>query len=424
MDLLALVDCENFYASCERIFRPDLKKVPIVVLSNNDGCVIARSKESKDFGIQMGAPWFKVKEDFLKSGGQVFSSNFALYGDISSRVMSVLSQMSKKIEIYSIDEAFLDLENLALESHDAANNFGVYCRNIVKQWVGIPVRIGIAPTKTLTKVASYLAKQQTHHPGIFSITNNQKDIETALKRVPIHQVWGVGRRLNKKLSDSGMKNAYDLACSNIPLIRKKYSVVLERTVRELRGERCLAMDENPAPKKQIVVSRSFANKISDLNTLSPIVNDFGVRACEKLRKEGQLCSKVGVFIRTSPFRTQDRQHQTIKFYTLHQPSDDTRDILSGIRWILPKIFRHGFCYAKAGVMLSQFTDENVLQYELFEQINGARRNNQLMKTLDKINHSSTQVNFASQSKIGFTAMRRANVSPRYTTSWFELPTVN
>ena len=372
MDLLALVDCENFYASCERIFRPDLKKVPIVVLSNNDGCVIARSKESKDFGIQMGAPWFKVKKDFLKSGGQVFSSNFALYGDISSRVMSVLSQMSKKMEIYSIDEAFLDLGNLALESHDAANDFGVYCRNIVKQWVGIPVRIGIAPTKTLTKVASYLAKQQTHHPGIFSITNNQKDIETALKRVPIHQVWGVGRRLNKKLSDSGMKNAYDLACSNIPLIRKKYSVVLERTVRELRGERCLAMDENPAPKKQIVVSRSFANKISDLNTLSPIVNDFGVRACEKLRKEGQLCSKVGVFIRTSPFRTQDRQHQ----------------------------------------------------YELFEQINGARRNNQLMKTLDKINHSSTQVNFASQSKIGFTAMRRANVSPRYTTSWFELPTVN
>ena len=174
----------------------------------------------------MGAPWFKVKEDFLKSGGQVFSSNFALYGDISSRVMNVLSQMSKKIEIYSIDEAFLDLENLALESHDAANDFGVYCRNIVKQWVGIPVRIGIAPTKTLTKVASYLAKQQTHHPGIFSITNNQKDIETALKRVPIHQVWGVGRRLNKKLSDSGMKNAYDLACSNIPLIRKKYSCLL------------------------------------------------------------------------------------------------------------------------------------------------------------------------------------------------------
>ena len=258
----------------------------------------------------------------------------------------------------------------------------------------------------------------------FIDAHNQKDIETEVKRVPIQQVWGVGRRLNKKLSNSGMKNAYDLACSNIPLIRKKYSVVLERTVRELRGERCLAMDENPAPKKQIVVSRSFANKISDLNTLSPIVNDFGVRACEKLRKEGQLCSKVGVFIRTSPFRTQDRQHQTIKFYTLHQPSDDTRDILSGIRWILPKIFRHGFCYAKAGVMLSQFTAENVLQYELFEQINGARRNNQLMKTLDKINHSSTQVNFASQSKIGFTAMRRANVSPRYTTSWFELPTVN
>ena len=419
--MFALIDCNNFYASCERVFQPHLNGKPVVILSNNDGCVIARSNEAKSLGIPMGAPAFKYKEIFQKNKVQIFSSNFTLYGDISNRVMSIISRYVPDVEIYSIDEAFLDLENLALESHDAANDFGVYCRNIVKQWVGIPVRIGIAPTKTLTKVASYLAKQQTHHPGIFSITNNQKDIETALKRVPIHQVWGVGRRLNKKLSDSGMKNAYDLACSNIPLIRKKYSVVLERTVRELRGERCLAMDENPAPKKQIVVSRSFGTRVTDLKTLRPIVSNFAVRAAEKLRNEKQKCSQVSVFVRTSPFSDHKPQHTGYKTIEFSTPTNDTRDILIAAKKALLPIFKPGYDYAKAGILLSRFSNEETKQYSLFKDPNEPKENSKFMKYIDELNAYETQIYFASQNTKKWSPMKQNMTSPKYTTSWYELP---
>lgn len=424
MSVFALVDCENFYASCERIFRPDLKYKPIVVLSSNDGCVIARSKEAKQLGIQMGVPWFKTKKNFLKHGGVFFSSNFALYGDISNRVMNILAGMANNIEIYSVDEAFLDLENMNLENSDIADEFAMHCRSLIKQWVGIPVRIGIAPTKTLTKVASYLAKEQTKRPGIFSISNNWMEIASSLKKVPLHEVWGVGRRLSKKLSGLGLRTAYDLACIDISLIRSRYSVVLERTVRELRGEACLQLDKSLDPKKQIVVSRSFSEKITRIEDLFPIVNDFGVRACEKLRKENQLCSKAGVFIRTSPFRIKDKQHSASKFFTLSSPTNDTRDILNGIRKSLPIIFRRNYPYAKSGVMLMNFSDTHVKQYSLFNADNLLKQNGRLMKTIDQINQKENLIRFASQSEVGYTAFRKTNVSPRYTTNWNELPRVN
>jgi len=233
MRLLALVDCDNFYASCERVFRPDLKQVPIVVLSNNDGCVIARSKEAKAMGIKMGIPWFKVKKSYLAQGGKVFSSNFALYGDLSKRVMSILEGMVKKIEVYSIDEAFLDLQHVQNINH--AHEFGIYCRNTIRQWVGIPVRIGIAPTKTLTKVASHVAKNTSGGMGVCCLSD-QKDIARILKTLPIKEIWGIGHNLSRQLNQLGIYSAYELMQMDIRLIRKKFSVVLERTVRELRGE--------------------------------------------------------------------------------------------------------------------------------------------------------------------------------------------
>ena len=325
MRLLALVDCDNFYASCERVFRPDLKEVPIVVLSNNDGCVIARSKEAKAMGIKMGVPWFQVKKAYLAQGGKVFSSNFALYGDLSKRVMNILDGMVKRIEVYSIDEAFLDLQHI--QNKNQAYEFGIYCRNTIRQWVGIPVRIGIAPTKTLTKVASHIAKHTNGSTGVYCL-DNQKDIAHILKMLPVREIWGIGHNLSRQLNQMGIYSAYKLMQTDIRLIRKKFSVVLERTVRELRGESCIQIEDHADPKKQIVVSRSFRGKIENLDVLKPLISNFAVRAGEKLRHEKQKCSQVSVFISTSRFNKRP-QHRGFNSFQFPYPVDDTRSILMG-----------------------------------------------------------------------------------------------
>ena len=324
MKFLALVDCDNFYASCERVFRPDLRKKPVVVLSNNDGCVIARSKEAKAMGIKMGIPWFKVKNAYLAQGGKVFSSNFALYGDLSKRVMNILDGMVKRMEVYSIDEAFLDLQHI--QQPNQAYEFGVYCRNTIRQWVGIPVRIGIAPTKTLAKVASHVAKNKRGGAGVCCLSS-KKDIAHILKAISVDEVWGVGHRLSKQLNQLGTYSAYELMQMDIRLIRKKFSIVLERTVRELRGEPCIKIEDHTDPKKQIVVSRSFRGRINNLASLKPLISNFAVRAGEKLRHEKQKCSQVSVFIRTSPFNNRKPQHTGYKAIDLFNPTNDTRDIL-------------------------------------------------------------------------------------------------
>jgi len=335
MKLLALVDCDNFYASCERVFRPDLKKTPIVVLSNNDGCVIARSKEAKAMGIKMGVPWFKVKKKYLAQGGKVFSSNFPLYGDLSKRVMNILDGMVKRIEIYSIDEAFLDLQHI--QNINQAHEFGVYCRNTIRQWVGIPVRIGIAPTKTLTKVASHIAKNANGGTGVCCLSN-QKDISRILKILPIREIWGVGHNLARQLNQLGVYSGYELVQMDIRFIRKKFSVVLERTVRELRGESCIQIDDHSEPKKQIVVSRSFRSRIKNLSALKPLISNFAVRAGEKLRQEKQKCSQISVFISTSRFNKQ-LQYRGFDSFQLPYPVDDTRSILMGANKVLNTIFK-------------------------------------------------------------------------------------
>ena len=420
MKLLALVDCDNFYASCERVFRPDLKKIPIVVLSNNDGCVIARSKEAKAMGIKMGVPWFQVKKNYLAQGGKVFSSNFPLYGDLSKRVMNILDGMVKRIEIYSIDEAFLDLQHI--QNTNQAYEFGIYCRNTIRQWVGIPVRIGIAPTKTLTKVASHIAKNTNGGTGIYCLSN-QKDISCSLKALPIREIWGVGHNLSRRLNQVGIYSAYELAQADIRFIRKKFSVVLERTVRELRGESCIRIDDHSAPKKQIVVSRSFRTKVESLSALKPLISNFAVRAGEKLRHEKQKCAQVSVFISTSKFNKQ-LQYRGFNSFQFPCPVDDTRSILMGANKALNTIFRDGYPYAKAGVLLSQFSHPTFIQKSLFEVTDQQhlKQDTNLMQTIDGLNGDQTQIYYASQCPSGSSPIQKEMVSPKYTTNWWELPT--
>ena len=420
MKLLALVDCDNFYASCERVFRPDLKKIPIVVLSNNDGCVIARSKEAKAMGIKMGVPWFQVKKNYLAQGGKVFSSNFPLYGDLSKRVMNILDGMVKRIEIYSIDEAFLDLQHI--QNTNQAYEFGIYCRNTIRQWVGIPVRIGIAPTKTLTKVASHIAKNTNGGTGIYCLSN-QKDISCSLKALPIREIWGVGHNLSRRLNQVGIYSAYELAQADIRFIRKKFSVVLERTVSELRGESCIQIDDHSAPKKQIVVSRSFRTKVESLSALKPLISNFAVRAGEKLRHEKQKCAQVSVFISTSKFNKQ-LQYRGFNSFQFPCPVDDTRSILMGANKALNTIFRDGYPYAKAGVLLSQFSHPTFIQKSLFEVTDQQhlKQDTNLMQTIDGLNGDQTQIYYASQCPSGSSPIQKGMVSPKYTTNWWELPT--
>ena len=417
----ALVDCESFYASCERVFRPDLKNIPIVVLSNNDGCVIARSTEAKKMGIAMGVPWFKVRELFLKQNGQVFSSNFTFYGDMSARVMNILEGFVPRVEIYSIDEAFLDLDSLK-ENYNLYD-FGCHIRSIVRQWTGIPVRIGIAPNKTLSKIAINEIKR-TNQPTSVMHLSNKKQIEDALKHTPVHKVWGVGRRLTNHLNNAGILTALDLANVNPRNIRKQFSVVLERTVRELKGERCLDLDDDISSKKQIVVSRSFGERVSDLKTLKPIVSNFAVRAAEKLRHERRKCSQISVFVRTSPFNQNKPQHSGIKTIELFSPTNDTRDILAATKKGLLPIFKSGYDYAKAGIILNRFSDETVRQQLLFKDPDSLKENTKFMRYIDKMNAYETQIYFASQNTKKWSPMKQNMTSPKYTTNWYQLPRVN
>ena len=418
---LALVDCESFYASCERVFRPDLKNKPIVVLSNNDGCVIAFSQEAKRIGISMGVPWFKVKKSFLSQKGQVFSSNFAFYGDMSARVMNILEGFVPKIEVYSIDEAFLDFDTL--KQHYDLYDFSCHIRSLVKQWTGIPVRIGIAPNKTLSKIAISEIKRRNIPTSVLYLSND-KEIKNALKNTPVHKIWGVGKRLNEHLTSAGINTALDLTKISPQNIRTKFSIVLERTVRELRGERCLTIENNIGSKKQIIVSRSFGERVSNFETLRPIVSNFAVRAAEKLRNEKQKCSQVSVFVKTSPFNKTKPQHAEIKTIKLFTPTNDTRDILIAAKKGLLPIFRSGYDYAKAGIILNKFSNEKTKQYSLFKDPSEPKEDMKFMNYIDQINIHETQIYFASQNTKTWSPMKQNMTSPRYTTNWYELPKVN
>ena len=426
----ALVDCNNFYASCEKLFRPDLVNTPVVVLSNNDGCVIARSREAKALGIKMGVPYFQVRELVDKHRIVVFSSNYALYADISSRVMSTLEQLAPAVEVYSIDEAFLDLTGV--EQAVSLTELGLSIRQTIQDWIGMTVCVGIAPSKTLAKLANHAAKKWHKTAGVVDLTSKERQ-RKLMALLPVSEVWGVGGKLTKRLNELGIHTALQLADASPKMLRRQFSVVIERTVAELNGESCLVLEDVVANKKEIVSSRAFSERITELIQMQQAVSEYVHRASEKLRSQHCKAKQLTVFIRTSPFsdHNQDPFYSNSATGVLVSPEDDTRDFLHLASELLKKIWKDGYRYAKAGVMLADFYYEGIEQLQLFaDTANGGvsestpayRANPALMTVLDEINHSGkAKVFFAAKGLQQDWAMKRQLLSPAYTTKWAELP---
>ncbi|MGP7732912.1 translesion error-prone DNA polymerase V subunit UmuC [Oceanimonas smirnovii] len=421
MTTYALVDCNNFYASCERLFRPDLRGRPIVVLSNNDGCVVARSAEAKAMGLKMGEPYFKIAEAYERAGGIAFSSNYALYADISSRVMQVLEQQAPAVEVYSIDEAFLDLTGVA--SAMELSEFSKQVRATIERWVGITVGVGMAPTKTLAKLANYAAKKWPATGGVVDLTAIERQ-RKLMAITPVEEVWGVGRRLTKHLTGQGMSTALDLAKMPPKLARKQFSVVLERTVMELNGIACIPWEESPAPKKQIISSRSFGDRVTEFQQMREAVCQYAARAAEKLRVEKQYCRLVQVFIRTSPFAENEPRYSNHASIELPLPSADSRDIVAAAVRGLEAIWRPDHRYQKAGVMLCDFWPPGCYQPELFDQVEERPHGQELMQVMDDINRSGRGRLFLAGEGISKEwKMKRSRLSPAYTTRVGDIPVV-
>ena len=417
--MFALVDVNSFYASCERVFRPDLEGKPIVVVSNNDGCIISLSREAKQFGIKMGEPYFKFKEKLYPSKVYVFSSNYALYADLSSRVMQTLTDLAPAIEIYSIDEAFVNVSGvshcLSLEA------FGHQMRTEVLKNTGLNVGVGIAPTKTLAKLANYAAKRWASTGGVVDLSGRERQ-RKLLEKVPVEEVWGVGRRITKKLNAMGITTALELAEASSWVIRKHFNVVLERTARELRGEPCLDLEEFTPTKQQIICSRSFGHRITQYEEMHQAICAYAERAAEKLRGEHQYCRFISVFVRTSPHADNEIYYGNQASVTLMTPTNDSRDIIRAATEALGRIWLDGYRYMKAGVMLADFFSSGVAQLNLFDD-NRLRANSAaLMEMMDSVNHSGKgKIWFAGQGIEKSWAMKREMLSPAYTTRYADLP---
>ncbi len=418
--MYALVDCNNFYASCERLFRPDLQGRPIVVLSNNDGCVVARSAEAKQLGIKMAVPLFQVQEQIDRENIAVFSSNYALYGDISARVMSVLEQQAPAIEVYSIDEAFLDLSGL--EANYSLVDYGQQLKRLVYQYTGIHVCVGIAPTKTLAKLANHAAKQYPATLGTVDLSDPQRQ-RRLLGLLPVQEVWGVGRRLSRRLKQQGIHTALALADCDPSWVRSHYSVTLERTVRELNGQSCMDLEACPPPRQQILCSRSFARRITEYKDMRSAVAQYSARAAEKLREQGSLARVVTVFIRTNPHSQHERFYSNSASRLLSVPSADSRRLGGTALKLLKSIWLPGCRYMKAGIMLSDLYLPGHFQPSLFDapETPAAMR---LMQAVDSINQGGRgQVRFAGEMLSTGWQMQRSRLSPAYTTRWGQLPRV-
>ena len=417
----ALVDCNNFYAACERLFRPDLARRPVIVLSNNDGCVVARSPEAKALGLKMGVPVHQIRGLIRAHNIAVFSSNYTLYGDLSHRVMSTLERLAPRVEVYSIDEAFLDLTGL--ESVMSFEAFGRQVRECIGHDIGLPVCVGIAPTRTLAKLANYGAKHYPATKGVVDLTSPERQ-RRLMTLTPVDEVWGVGSRLKRKLNDLGIHSALDLARADPALIRKRFSVVLERTARELCGQACLPFEDIPATKQQIMCSRSFGQSVSDEHALNEAVAHFLERACAKLRGSNKAAQHIQVFIRTNAFRADAPQYANSASRRLITPTDDTTTLLREALSMVSTLYRPGYDYAKAGVMLSEFSDAGAQQEDLFSAQPTTPRSPALMQVVDSINERrGMAVHFARSQGDQRWQMRRNHLSPAYTTRWSDLPQV-
>ena len=417
-NIFALVDCNNFYVSCERVFNPFLVNQPIVVLSNNDGCIIARSDEVKALGIPMGAPFHHYQHTLLQKGVQIYSSNYQLYGDMSGRVMDSLKIFSPDVEVYSIDEAFVKFK------YSNRRNYYEYSKTIknsIFQWTGIPVSIGLAPTKTLAKIANSLAKKSKIN-CIYDLSSPSTQIEV-LENIQVESIWGISKRWGAKLRLIGIGNALQLRNASPHKIRKYLGVVLERIVYELRGVSCLDLDQMQS-RKNIMVSRSFGSPINNLIDLEQAISLYAVRACEKMRSQSSRAQTVYTFLRTNSFSKKNKQYSAGTMSGFSNPCSDTGHILNLVKKNLSHIYKDGYLYHKGGVMLVDLVPDNIHQRNLFERYDYQRSDSRMI-AVDRINKKFGPGTLfyaaAGLKKDGDWQSRTHHLSPRYTTKWGELP---
>lgn len=414
--MFALVDCNNFYASCERVFDPCLEDRPIVVLSNNDGCIIARSNEAKAMGIPMGAPIFKWRDLIRREKVRVFSANFTLYGDMSRRVMETLAPFTPELEIYSIDEAFLSFDHVSGDPVEYARRIRIR----VKQWTGLPVSIGIAPTKTLAKAANQLAKKRPEWGGVLDFTDPQK-ADSFLSELSVGEIWGVGGQTVAFLHRHRIFNALQLKNAPDFWVRKYLKVIGHRTVLELRGISCMPLDQVSSPRKGILSSKSFGHEVGSLEELQEAVSTYAARAAEKLRSQGSLAACLHVFIRTNRFKPVP-QYFSSETLSLSHPTDSTLELTGAACRAVEKIYRPEYRYKKAGVVLSGLIPVSERQEDLFTDVSKVSGHSRLMATLDRINHRwgrDTLQSAAAGLKKGW-RNKSSQRSPRFTTEWSEL----
>ncbi|PKH14647.1 DNA polymerase V subunit UmuC [Pseudomonas sp. 43NM1] len=417
--VFALIDCNSFYASCERVFRPDLAKTPIVVLSNNDGCVIARSYDAKPF-VKMGQPYFQIKDHLRRHGVVAFSSNYALYGDMSERVMTIIESMVPALEVYSIDEAFADLTGMPGD----LSAFGRQIRSALFKRTGIPVGVGIARTKTLAKLANHTAKR------LLDITGGVVDLcdpfkrDWTLRNTDVGEVWGIGRRMKANLEMMGIKTAMELAKADPWMLRQKFSVVIEKTARELAGTSCLELGEADPPKQEICCSRMFGTRLTQIEPIKEAVATYTQRAAEKLRAQNSLCKKIRVSIRTGMFNPEEAKYANGALVELPYPTNDVRLMTKAATEAVNRLFRPGFKYSKAEVLLMDLRQPGEFTDDLFAHSQPVMAN-KVMSVLDEINGrwGKRVLRVASVPVAPGWAMRRELMSQSYTTNVNELWTV-
>jgi DNA polymerase V len=416
---IALVDCNNFYVSCERLFRPDLANQPMVVLSNNDGCVVSRSNEAKAIGIKMGQPWFECKTIAEEYGIVAMSSNYALYADLSNRVMNILAEFAPRHEVYSIDECFLDLTGVP---HLRELTYAM--RERVMRWTGIPVCVGVGSTKTLAKLANHVAKKHPRSKGVFNMNAlNAEQATRILSQIPVEEVWGIGRKLTRRLAAHGITSANELRGASVPTLRAEFGVVVEKTQRELQGLSCIELQEIQPDKQQIISSRSFGGMVTELLVLQDAISTFVANACAKLRAQNSHASLVQVFLQTNRFRKDLPQYAPSLCAPLPYATNDSLVVNSWAAHLCEQIFKPEYQYKKAGIMLAEITPVSVVQGDLLDPFE--HRSPKLMQALDALNSrfGRETVKVSTQGAYSQWQMRQERKSPNYTTSWVDLPTI-
>ncbi|OYY14132.1 MULTISPECIES: Y-family DNA polymerase [unclassified Polynucleobacter] len=423
--LFALVDVNNFYVSCERVFAPKLEDVPMVVLSNNDGCAVARSAEVKALGVKMGTPWFQMKDLAKQHGIQAYSSNYTLYGDMSGRVVEVLRKFTPNLEVYSIDESFLQIETV-LKQYADPTSLGQIMKQDVKDTTGLPVCVGIGASKTLAKLANHFAKKNPQFAGVCDISSMPKEVLYQwMAETAVGEVWGIGGKTAKKLKELKINSVFDLVQISPQAMRQQFGVVIERICYELRGVSCLQLEEVAPAKQQIISSRSFGKPVTSMEELAESVATHAARGAEKLRSQKSVTGALTIFVQTNPHKPFEPQHHQSITVVLSDPSDNTLTLTSAALKGLKQIYKAGFKYKKAGVILNLLADKPTMQQSLFDDMEVKGKSAGLMKAMDSINSrfGNAAIKTAASGTKQDWQMRSSNRSPNYTTQWDELPVV-